>query len=148
LWIQFGELIMSAEPSKPASQPEAGDTEPPEGTTMYTPGKPGQKMHTVTFGTTTVTGPVPDPADVERSVRESQEALARFAAWIVGPKKPVIIPDSVPEYYIDDDHPEKITRKWHGKIDRGDFVAGIFEAADVAPRGGVEPYPHVSKQNK
>ncbi|WP_298965930.1 hypothetical protein [uncultured Methylobacterium sp.] len=87
-------------------------------------------LTTTKFGNVTVTGAAPSAESVERSVRQSSEALARLGERLAKPGIRLRPKKNVPLFWIDDDDPDLFVRRLNGRIERGRLVDGVFRVID------------------
>lgn len=93
--------------------------------------QPGAKVKTCTtrFGSVTVTAPPPSKAMVQHNVKVSTEALERVTKRLAKAGVRLYAKKGVPLYSLDSDNPDVMIRKLNGKVERGSFVNGEFNAA-------------------
>ena len=72
----------------------------------------------VTFGSVTVLVDVPTKAEVEKNIKDGQEALARLLERIQSPGVKLKFKKGVPNYYADPEDPSRLIRILDGKKER------------------------------
>ena len=72
----------------------------------------------VTFGSVTVLVDVPTKAEVQKNIKDGQEALARLLKRIQTPGVKLEFKKGVPNYYADPENPSRLIRILNGKKER------------------------------
>jgi hypothetical protein len=84
---------------------------------------------TVSFGSITVTAPLPKSTKRNRNVSAGQASLARAQSKIIKPGVSLSVPKSIPLYRADPSDPALLVRRWNGKTTRGSFISGQFRVS-------------------
>ncbi len=92
------------------------------------PGAKKVKTRKTRFGSVTVTAPAPSKAMVQHNVKVSTQALERVTGRLAKPGVRLHVKKGVPLYSLDSDNPDVMIRKLNGKVERGNFVDGVFKA--------------------
>lgn len=97
--------------------------------TTIKPGTRKVKTCKTRFGNVTVTAPPPSKAMVQHNVKASTEALERVTKRLAKAGVRLYTKKDVPLYSLDSDNPDVMIRKLNGKVERGSFIDGEFNAA-------------------
>lgn len=92
------------------------------------PGTRKVKTRKTRFGSVTVTAPAPTKAMVQHNVKVSTHALERVTVRLAKAGVRLHARKDVPLYSLDSDDPDVMIRKLNGKVERGNFVDGVFNA--------------------
>ncbi|MCP3736261.1 hypothetical protein M9979_15440 [Sphingomonas sp. RP10(2022)] len=80
------------------------------------------------FGDVIVTAPPPSKAMVQHNVKVSTQALERVTKRLAKAGVRLYAKKDVPLYSLDSDNPDVMIRKLNGKVERGSFINGEFNA--------------------
>ena len=80
--------------------------------------KTAPRQKRVTFGSVTVLVDVPTKAEVEKNIKDGQEALARLLERIQTPGVKLKFKKGVPYYYADPEDPSRLIKVLDGKKER------------------------------